>query len=123
VKLSLGLGYLRILKLRHLDPRWERFVCYAIILFSCAMNSQHFFYAIFRCAGKGFTPAETASAIATGRCSLMSHGYIISAFIQNVTNVIVDWTLVLLPIPSIFGSIMDKHTRLALIGILVLGAA
>jgi hypothetical protein len=53
----------------------------------------------------------------------MSHGYLISAFIQNVTNVVVDWVLVLLPIPSIFGSIMDRKTRLALIGILVLGAA
>jgi hypothetical protein len=123
VKLSLGLGYLRILKLRHIDTRWERLVCYAVIAFSCTMNLQFFFTVLFTCAGDGFMPSQNAFAITTGKCSTMGKTFLlVSTYLQCATNVLVDWILVLLPIPSVLGSIMDRKTRLSIISILVFGA-
>jgi hypothetical protein len=121
VKLSLGLGYLRILKLRYMDPRWERFACYAIIVLSCLLNLQYFFYDLFSCARDGFMPLDNAFAIVTGKCFPLDNGLLISSYVQSATNVIVDWILVLLPIPSVLGSIMDRKTRLSIISILLLG--
>jgi hypothetical protein len=121
VKLSLGLGYLRILKARYMNPRWERFACYTVIVLSCLLNLQFFFFTLFSCAGDGFMPLETAYAIATRKCSLMNYGILVSSYLQSAGNLVVDWILVLLPIPSVLGLIMDKKTRLSIISILFLG--
>jgi hypothetical protein len=67
-------------------------------------------------------PLGVAAAIATGKCSLANHGLRITGYMQSATNVIVDWILVLLPIPSVLGGIMDRKTRLSILGILLLGA-
>jgi hypothetical protein len=87
------------------------------------MNLQNFFFVIFRCAADGFMPRDTALALVEGKCTATNKGLIISTYIQSATSVIVDWILVLLPIPSIFKEIMDMKTRLSIIGILLLGAA
>jgi hypothetical protein len=121
VKLSLGLGFLRILKFRHLDPRWERIACYAIIIVSCAVNLQLFLAVIFECAAEGYMPQDAAYALALHICPLANKHVLISTYVQSVVSVIVDLILVLLPIPSIMKTIMDRKTRTSIIGILVLG--
>ncbi|KAF2416993.1 hypothetical protein EJ08DRAFT_703515 [Tothia fuscella] len=121
VKLSLGLGFLRILKFRHIDPHWERLACYAVIAISCAVNLQLFFVVIFECAAQGYMPQDAAYALALRICPLANKHVLISTYIQSVVSVIVDFILVLLPIPSIMKSIMDRRTRTSIIGILVLG--
>jgi hypothetical protein len=122
LKLSLGLGHLRILKFQHLDSRWERVVCYAIIGFSCIINLHAFFSLLFTCAAYGVAPLQSASAIVAGKCFLTTHYVFITTYLQSTANVVVDWTLVILPIPSVLGTIMDRRTRLSVIGILILGA-
>jgi hypothetical protein len=123
IKLSLGLGYLRLLRLRHIDTRWERIVCYAVIFLSCAINLEFFFIVIFACAPNGYMPLDAAAAIVTGRCNFTGSKLLLgSTYLQNSMNVAADLTLVLLPIPSIFGAIMDRRTRLSVIGILLVGA-
>jgi hypothetical protein len=112
VKLSLGSGYLHILKFRHLDSRWERLVCYAFILVSCAVNLELFFYLLIVATERVFTPNQTGVKI----------GGVISTYLQSATNVVIDWILVLLPIPSILEAILDRKTRFSIIGILLLGA-
>lgn len=67
-------------------------------------------------------PPDVAAAIVADRCSLSNKGLIVSTYLQSVTSVVIDWIVVLLPIPSIFGVIIDKRTRLSIIGILLLGA-
>jgi hypothetical protein len=66
-------------------------------------------------------PLDAPFAIATGRCSLVQDLLMVSSYMQSATNVALDWILVLLPIPAVLGAIMDTKTRLAIIGILVLG--
>jgi hypothetical protein len=121
VKLSLGLGFLRILRFRHLDPRWERFACYAIIIISCVVNLQLFFVVIFECAAEGYMPQNAAYALALRICPLANRHVLISTYVQSVVSVIVDMILVILPIPSIVKTIMDRKTRTSVIGIMVLG--
>src|ERR1700761_6626649 len=113
IKLSIGLGYLRILKLRYLDPRWERVVCYTVIIVSSAANLQAFFYILFQCAGHGFMAQDVPFATVTGQCPGANHGGLISTYVQSVTNMVVDWILVLVPSPSVVGAIMDRKTRLS----------
>jgi hypothetical protein len=67
-------------------------------------------------------PPNSASAVAAGRCSLANEHNKVSTYLQSVTSVIIDWILVLLPIPSVFGTIMDRKTRFSIIAILLLGA-
>jgi hypothetical protein len=123
IKLSIGLGYLRLLKLRHIDTRWERIVCYAVIILSCAINLEFFLNVVFGCARDGYMPLDAAFAIVTGRCDLVDSKLLhVSTYLQSSMNVATDLTLVLLPIPSIFGAIMDRRTRLSVIGILIVGA-
>jgi hypothetical protein len=86
------------------------------------VNLQFFFYALFVCAGNGILPQDSAAAIVAGKCAVSNQGIMISSYVQSVTNVIVDWILVLLPIPSVFEAIMDRRTRLSIIAILLLGA-
>jgi hypothetical protein len=121
VKLSIGLGYLRILRFRHLDTRWERLVCYAVIVVSCVINLQYFFHCLFLCASKGIGPTHVAPAVIAGKCALANRAVYINTYVQTTVNVIIDWVLVLLPIPSVLGVIMDKKTRVSLIVILILG--
>jgi hypothetical protein len=68
-------------------------------------------------------PMETASALATGKCAVSKQGIEVSTYIQSATNVVTDCVLVVLPIRSVLGTIMDKKTRFSIIGILILGAA
>jgi hypothetical protein len=121
VKLSIGLGFLRILKFRHLDLRWERIACYVVIVVSCAVNLQLFLAVIFECAGKGYMPQDTAYALALRICPLANWHVYVSTYVQSVMSVIVDLILVLLPIPSIMKTIMDRKTRTSIIGVMVLG--
>lgn len=65
-------------------------------------------------------PQDTAAAMVTGKCS--NPGSLTNLYAQSAINVIIDWILVLLPIPSIFGTIMDRKIRISIIGILLLGA-
>jgi hypothetical protein len=67
-------------------------------------------------------PLDSALAIATGKCTIPTHTLFISTYIQSSTSVLVDWILVLLPIPSVLRAIMDRKTRISVIGILFLGA-
>jgi hypothetical protein len=123
IKLSLGLGYLRILKLRHINTRWERIVCYVVIVCSCVMNLQLFFMVLFSCAADGFMPLDAPYGIATGKCDLVDNrGLLVSEYLQSATNVVADWTMVLLPIPTVLAEIIDKRTRLSIISILLIGA-
>jgi hypothetical protein len=121
-KLSLGLGHLRILKFQHLDSRWERLLCYAVIVFSCVVNLLSFFAIVFACAEDGIMPLNSASAIAMGKCSILTYRNLVITYLQSAANVVVDLLFVLLPIPSIIKTIMDRRTRIAIIGILFLGA-
>jgi hypothetical protein len=121
VKLSIGLGFLRILKFRHIDPRWERLACYAVIFVSCAVNLQLFFAVIFECVPEGYMPQDAAYALALRICPLANKHVLISTYVQSIVSVIVDFILVLLPIPSIMKTIMDRKTRTSIIGILLLG--
>jgi hypothetical protein len=121
VKLSIGLGFLRILKFRHLDPGWERLACYAVIFVSCAVNLQLFFAVMFECAAEGYMAQDAAYALSIHTCSLANQYVFISTYVQSVVSVIVDLILVFLPIPSIVKTIMDRKTRRSIIGILVLG--
>jgi hypothetical protein len=121
IKISLGLGFLRILNFRLLAARWERIVCYISILISCAVNIEYLFQILFRCSGKGVWPDELASAIVTGICSLGQSGLEASTYVQGSINVITDWILVLLPIPSVFRTTMNWRIRLSITLILLLG--
>jgi hypothetical protein len=120
-KLSLGLGHLRILKFRHLKSHWEKYACYGIIAFSCTINLVSFFTVLFSCVPYGFTPLNSAAAIAMGNCTIATYSNLIITYLQSTANVVVDWILVLLPIPSVLGAIMDRRTRLSIISILMLG--
>jgi hypothetical protein len=95
-------------------------ICYAIIIVSSIANLEFFFYLLLRCVGQGFRFQDTASATISGKCT--NRGGIASAYVQTVTNLIVDWTLVLLPIRSVLGTIMDRKVRLSIICILIFGA-
>jgi hypothetical protein len=87
------------------------------------MSLELFLYIIFRCAADGYMPQDTAVALVEGKCAFTNRGLLISTYTQSTTSVIIDWILVLLPIPAIFEEIMDRKTRLSIIGILLLGAA
>jgi hypothetical protein len=68
-------------------------------------------------------PLDSASAIVGGQCLFLSNrSVLVTTYLQSAANVVVDWTLVLLPIPSVLGGIMNRKTRLSIISILVLGA-
>jgi hypothetical protein len=121
IKISLGLGFLRILNFRLMAARWERVVCYVSILISCAVNIEYLFHILFRCTGKGVWPDELASAIVTGTCSIGQSGLEVSTYVQGTVNVIVDWILVLLPIPSVFKTTMNWRIRLSITLILLIG--
>jgi hypothetical protein len=68
-------------------------------------------------------PQDAALALALNLCPLVNQPLLISTYIQSVMGVVVDWILVLLPIPAVTKTIMDKKTRISIVGILILGAA
>jgi hypothetical protein len=68
-------------------------------------------------------PQDNAYAIALRICPLANEPLRVSTYIQSVISVIVDWSLVLLPVPSVLKTIMDRKTRISIIGILILGVA
>jgi hypothetical protein len=80
-----------------------------------------FFAVIFECAAGGYMPQDAAYALALHKCPLANKHVLISTYIQSVVSVIVDFILVLLPIPSIVKTIMDRKTRTSVIGFMVLG--
>lgn len=97
-------------------------MCYGVIAFSCSVNLLSFFAILFTCASDGFMPLDSASAIVMGKCSIATHFDLVVMYLQSAANVVVDCILVLLPIPSVLGSIMDRRTRISIIGILTIGA-
>jgi hypothetical protein len=122
VKLSLGLGFLRIFNFRLLTAGFERIVCYVSILVSSSINLALTFALLFMCADRGIMPAHLAAALADSRCMGTNSALKGTSYAAGSINVVVDWTLVLLPLPSILKNTMDTRTRVSILLILLLGA-
>jgi len=120
VKLSLGLGYLRILRFRHIDSQWARITCYAVIIATCATNLEVFFQLLFRCVAQGFKFHETAQATITGQC--VDRAGLTSLYVQTSINVVVDLVLVILPITSVVGAFVNRRIRFSIVAVILLGA-
>jgi hypothetical protein len=111
-KLSLGLGYLRILINSN-----SRYVCYAIMIFSTAINLEGAFYTLFRCGGDPSTISEKAFR---GECQTLNFASRFQAYLQATSNVLFDFGLTLLPLIAVLQTTLDWRKKASVAFILAL---
>jgi hypothetical protein len=117
-KFIVGLFFLRIWS----HSQWIRILIWTMLVIIGCFNTLYFFVDVFFCQPVDYWWLRFApNPPTTGHCN-QSGWATITTYIASILNIIVDWTLAILPMVLIRKSQMDRNTKISVCGVLALGS-
>jgi hypothetical protein len=114
LKISLGLFFLRVL-----TKRWQTVLFHSLLGVSAVYGFFYVMSTIFRCGD----PKHIADTYLGSTRKCASTTFILTTgYIYGATNVIADWTFVLIPISVLIDSDLDRRSKISVSIVMALGA-
>ncbi|KAG9605597.1 hypothetical protein KCU77_g3597, partial [Aureobasidium melanogenum] len=114
LKISLGLFFLRII-----TEKWQRNIIYAGITINTLYGITYFGLCTFGCGD----PSKYLLRITLNQCISVKNVVIPASYVFTALNAVMDWTMALLPISTIWHLNMPKMTKFWAYLLMLLGAA
>ncbi|KAG9668297.1 hypothetical protein KCU99_g6480, partial [Aureobasidium melanogenum] len=114
LKISLGLFFLRII-----TAKWQRNIIYAGMMIITLYGITYFGLCTFGCGD----PSKYLLRISLNQCISIKNVVIPASYVFTALNAVMDWTMALLPISTIWHLNMPKTTKFWAYLLMLLGAA
>ncbi|MDV3182287.1 MAG: hypothetical protein Q8869_00190 [Candidatus Phytoplasma australasiaticum] len=114
LKISLGLFFLRII-----TEKWQRNIIYAGMTINTLYGITYFGICTFGCGD----PSKYLLHLTLNKCISIKDVVIPASYVFTALNAIMDWTMALLPISTIWHLNMPKMTKFWAYLLMLLGAA
>ena len=113
LKISLGLFFLRVVQVK-----WQRKVIYGVMIMSTIIQSYHVFLLVFACGNPRYYPEHMLMS----KC-IPKHIQVDLAYEQAAVTTLTDLIFALLPIPLLWGTTLDRRSKLSVAFVLLLGTS